>query len=143
MTQRDELVRDFFGALDAGDLDRLAEMLTPDCAFAAPGFSGRGPDAATGWLRVFINACPDVAHEILTVADAGDTVGVEIRVRGTHTAPLQGPGGDIPPTGRPFDIHAADIWRMEGDRIATYHIYFDQMAFLGQLGLLPEPAATA
>jgi hypothetical protein len=28
-----------------------------------------------------------------------------------------------------------------GDRIAAYHISFDQMTFLGRLGRLPEPAA--
>jgi ketosteroid isomerase-like protein len=141
MTQREDFARDVFRALNAGELDRLADMLTPDCDFVAPGFSARGRDGAVGWLRVFLSACPDVSHEVLAVAGEGDVVAVELRVTGTHTAPFQGPQGETPPTGRAFDIRAADIWRMDGDRIAAYHIYFDQMELFGQLGLLPEPAA--
>jgi ketosteroid isomerase-like protein len=143
MTQHDDFVREFFRTLDAGDLDRYAEAITPDCDFLAPGGRGRGPDAAVEWLRPFYAACPDLRHEILEIAGEGDIVAVELRVRGTHTAPLAGPAGEIPPTGRAFDMQAVDIWRMDGDRIASYHIYFDQMELLGQLGLLPEPTAAA
>jgi ketosteroid isomerase-like protein len=141
MTQREDFVRDFFRALDAGDWDTIAGALTPGCDLLAPGASGQGPDAVVGWMRPFVAACPDIRHEVLTVAVEGDVVAAEVRVTGTQTAALVGPGGEIPPTGRPFEIRAADMWRMDGDRIAAYHIYFDQMSFLGQLGVLPEPAA--
>ena len=40
---------------------------------------------------------------------------------------------------RPVDLTVAG--RTDGGRITSYHVYFDQLAFLGQLGLLPEPAA--
>jgi hypothetical protein len=35
-------------------------------------------------------------------------------------------------------VRSCDIARVEGGLITTHHFYFDQMEFLGQLGLLPE-----
>jgi ketosteroid isomerase-like protein len=34
-----------------------------------------------------------------------------------------------------------EVYEVRGGRIVSHNIYYDQMAFLGQLGLLPPPAA--
>jgi hypothetical protein len=34
------------------------------------------------------------------------------------------------------------VVRIRDGLLASWHTYYDQMAFLGQLGLLPEPAAS-
>ena len=143
MAQLEDLVRDVLRAVDAGDFDHVAQALTPDCDFVAPGFSGRGPDAAIGWMRPFLAAFPDIAHELGTLAEGDGVVGFEMRVRGTHTEPLVTPAGAVPATGRALDLAIANVWRVEGGRVAAYHIYFDQTAVLGQLGLIPEPAPAA
>jgi ketosteroid isomerase-like protein len=143
MTQLADQVRDYFRAMDARDFDHVEGMLATDCDFVAPGFSGRGPQAVLGWIQGFMAAFPDVSHELTAIAGDGEIAAVELRVHGTHTAPLQTATGEVPPTGRTLDLPVADIWRVEGGRIVAYHVYFDQMAFLGQLGLLPEPATTA
>jgi steroid delta-isomerase-like uncharacterized protein len=139
----DDLVREVFRTTEARDYDHLAELMTPDCEFVAPGFSGRGPEPAIAWMAPFMDAFPDIRHDIGPVADRDGVVAFELRVIGTHTEPLRGPGGEVPPTGRPLDLAAVNVWRIELGRIAAYHIYFDQMSFLGQMGLLPEPAASA
>jgi len=61
----------------------------------------------------------------------------EVRFSGTHTGPLASPGGKIAPTGRPFAFDYLHVSRLAGDQIASDHIYFDQLGFLNQLGLLP------
>jgi ketosteroid isomerase-like protein len=64
-------------------------------------------------------------------------VAAEARFTATHTGPLASPGGDIPPTDKPVALDYVDVTRFAGGRIASEHVYFDQVAFLSQLGLLP------
>ena len=61
----------------------------------------------------------------------------EARFTATHTGPLASPGGDIPPTGKPVALDYVEGTRFADGRIASEHVYFDQVAFLSQLGLLP------
>lgn len=140
MGQLDRLVHEFFDRLNAGDLDAVAAAIDPSCDFVAPGFNGRGPDAAVGWMRPFLAAFPGIHHDVLTTVESEDAVAFELDIAGTHTAPLVGPAGEIPPTGRDIRIAAGNIWRVSDARIASYHIYFDQMAFMVQLGLVPGNA---
>lgn len=141
MGQLDRFARDVFGALNGGDLEAVGARLDPDCDFAAPGFAARGREAVLGWMRPFLEAFPGIHHEVLGVVEGDGAVAVEIRIVGTHTAPLPGPAGAVPPTGRDIALDAANLWRIRDDRIAEYRIYFDQMALMGQLGLIPEAAA--
>jgi predicted ester cyclase len=143
MGQLDRLVREFFDGLNAGDLDAVGAALDPSCDFVAPGFSGRGPDAVVGWMRPFLAAFPGLHHEVLGTVEAEDAVAFELDIAGTHTAPLVGPTGEIPPTGRDVRIAAANIWRVSDRRIASYHVYFDQLGFMVQLGLVPGAPAEA
>jgi ketosteroid isomerase-like protein len=143
MGQLDRVVREFFDALNTGDLDAVAAAIDPSCDFVAPGFSGRGPDAAVGWMRPFVDAFPGIHHSVLVTIEADDAVAFELEIAGTHSAPLVGPAGEIPPTGRDMRIFAANVWRVQDGRVVSYHVFFDQMAFMIQLGLVPDPSAHA
>jgi ketosteroid isomerase-like protein len=60
-------------------------------------------------------------------------------VTGTHTAPLPMSSGEsIPPTGKQIRVRDCDVATVEGGLVTSHNFYFDQMEFLGQLGLLPE-----
>ena len=135
MSELGELVRGFFGALDARDMDAVAAAIEPACDFSAPGMTLRGPEQILGWMRHYIAAFPDVRHKIMGLVAEEDRVAVELEIVGTHTAPLVGPAGTLEPTGRPLRLAAANLWRVPDGRIASYRIYFDQLSFLGQLGL--------
>jgi steroid delta-isomerase-like uncharacterized protein len=143
MGQLDRFARDVFDALNRGDLDAVGARLDPECDFAAPGFAARGGEAVVGWMSPFLAAFPGIHHEVLDVVEGDGAVAVEIRIAGTHTAPLAGPGGAIPPTGREISFDAANVWRVRDGRITEYRIYFDQMGFMGQLGLIPGAPAAA
>jgi steroid delta-isomerase-like uncharacterized protein len=143
MGQLDRFVREFFDALNTGDLEAVGALLDPSCDFAAPGVAGSGPDAAVGWMRPFLAAFPGIHHDVLGTVEAEDAVAFELDIAGTHTAPLAGPAGGIPPTGRDIRIAAGNFWRVSGGRITSYHIYFDQTGFMAQLGLVPDAAANA
>lgn len=141
MGELDRVVRDFFDVLNAGRLDDVGAALDPACEFVAPGFSGTGPDDVVGWMRPFLAAFPGIHHEVLGIVEDGDRVAFELRIAGTHSAPLVGPGGTIAATGRDVSFSAGNHWRIADGRISSYHIYFDQMGFMAQLA--PAPAADA
>lgn len=45
---------------------------------------------------------------------------------------------ELPATGRRQRLRSCDVARVRAGRILRHDFYFDQMDFLGQLGLLPE-----
>ena len=85
---------------------------------------------------MFTDAFPDLRHEVLATVDDGQTVVAEIRASGTHTGPMASPSGDIPPTGKRFQVDYVDVWRFRDGMVASDHVYFDMYPFLTQLGLL-------
>lgn len=132
-----ELLERYLGAIDAHDLDGVRACLTPDTEVVAPGVDLHGDGQVSGWIQVFISAFPDLHHEIRSVLEVPGGYAAEVRFSGTHTGPLASPGGEIPPTGKPFSFDYVHVGHVEGSRIASDHIYFDQLGFLSQLGLLP------
>jgi predicted ester cyclase len=73
---------------------------------------------------------------------AGENGGVaEFIGRGTHTGPLTGPAGTIPPTGRRIEFPLCDVWKVRDGRFAGNRCYYDLLGLLGQLGVIPAPAA--
>ena len=133
----DSLVRELFATIDTHDLDAVAAKLAPDCEFAAPGFAGSGAQTVVGFIAPFLAAFPDIRHEVVRTVEAGDTVAVELDITGTHTEPLAGPAGVLPPTGNAMRLPAANLWRVADGRIASYHVYFDSATLMAQLGAAP------
>jgi hypothetical protein len=56
---------------------------------------------------------------------------------GTQDGVLRTPNGDVAPTGRPVELRWAAVYVIDGDTLKSEHLFFDQMDFLGQLGLVP------
>jgi ketosteroid isomerase-like protein len=75
------------------------------------------------------------------VAELDGTVYADGVFRGVNEGPMETPEGVLPATGRPLAMRFAIHLEVENELIARVRLYFDQLEFLGQLGLLPEPAA--
>jgi hypothetical protein len=58
-------------------------------------------------------------------------------ITGTHDGVLHTPDGDVAPTGRAVELRFASVYVTDGDTLKSEQLFFDQMDFLGQLGLLP------
>ena len=98
-----------------------------------------GPEAISNYLSQFGQSFPDISYEYAQRYEAGNVAIDEGFVVGTNTGPLPLPSGEsLPPTGKSIRVRSCDIAQVEGGLITTHHFYFDQMEFLGQLGLLPE-----
>jgi predicted ester cyclase len=99
-----------------------------------------GPDAVVAHAQAFLAGFPDARLEVLSVVDDGQRVAIEGLFIGTNTGAMPTPGGELPPTGRPLRLPFSDVWESEAGRITRHQVYFDQMTFLGQLGLVPAGA---
>ena len=69
----------------------------------------------------------------------GDKVVVRATVRGVHTGPFM----DTPPTGKTVAFPLMIIYRLEGGKIVQHWMLVDMLAFMQQIGAMPEPAAAA
>jgi predicted ester cyclase len=72
-----------------------------------------------------------------------DAVATEVRFIGTHTGPLAGPGGELPPTGKEVDLVGADFLTVSNGKLTSWHVYYDTGAFMSQLGLSPLSSEVA
>jgi ketosteroid isomerase-like protein len=135
------VVERFYAAFNRGDLAGVRDGFDPNVVTVEPsGGAMRSLDAFAAYLAVFMRAVPDAKLNLLRAVESGDTVAIEGTYTGTFTGPLASPQGEIPPTGKAFDLPYVEIFDLRGGKATTHHIYYDQVAFLGQLGLMPPPA---
>lgn len=141
MAHPEELARRILEVTDAQDWAAREALLTADCEFVTPAGSRRGRAATTAYSAPMALAFPDSRHEITLLAGAGDVVIVEGVWTATHLGVLETPQGPVPATGKSVTSPFTVVMRASGDLMGSIHVYFDQLAFLAQLGLLPEPQA--
>ncbi len=129
-------------AFNRHDVEAMAETMADDVRTRSSG-SGeiRGKQAVKGFYKSWIDAFPDARVEI-TGATCTDDMAIEEGVfTGTHRATLHGPGGDIPATGRQVRVEYVQISRYRGDHVSSFHLVFDRLEMLEQLGLAPSAEA--
>ena len=119
------------------DRDSAAEPGAADAELLAPGGHANGRDEVIGFLGVFQEAFPDLRLEIKRLLTDGSSAAAEGTIAGTHDGVLHTPNGDVAPTGRAVELRWAAVYVTDGDTLKSEHLFFDQMDFLGQLGLLP------
>jgi steroid delta-isomerase-like uncharacterized protein len=136
------VAREIVEAFNRADWERLKARVTSDVIYEETGTGRRieGADAyvqlCIGWKETFA----DVAGTVRTTAASGDTVAMEITWEGTHTGPLMGPGGTLPPTGKRAPVPATMWFIVQRDRVREIHHHLDLMTLLQELGALPVPA---
>ena len=96
-----------------------------------------GSDGYKQVVLFFAEAFPGSSTEITTMFASDDQVVVGFIGRGTNTGPLHMPTGDIPATGRHLEMSFCEVIQCRNGKIVNFHIYFDNMTLLQQLGLVP------
>ena len=119
------------------DRDSAAEPWAADAELLAPGGHANGRDEVIGFVGVFQEAFPDLRLEIKRLLTDGSSAAAEGTIAGTHDGVLHTPNGDVAPTGRTIALRWAAVYATDGETLKSEHLFFDQMDFLGQLGLLP------
>src|ERR1051325_6882613 len=77
-----------------GDFSASAELWAPG------GITGSGPELVKMFYSVWQDAFPDNHIQPVSIVEEGEVAVLEAVFEGTHTAPLNAPGGAIPPTGK-------------------------------------------
>ena len=129
-----------WAATEGHDLPAVRALIDDEIDFRIPGAEVRGAQEFEAFLGAWIEGFPDLRHEVVSAVEEGDRVALELIVRGTHTGTLRSPEGDIPPTGRPVTWHSADHVLVQAGRVASWHVYHDQLEFLEAMGLMPVAA---
>jgi ketosteroid isomerase-like protein len=132
-----ELAVRFYEGFNAGDIDLALSPFSDDLEMTDPGMGTvHGLDAFRGYIDTLKRAVPDADAVIEHTYETGDAVIVEGRFVGTFTGPLATADGDIQPTGARVDLRFADVSRSHGEKLISYHTYYDQLGLLTQLGVM-------
>ena len=128
---------------NAGDIDGYVSCYAEDAVMTLPAGTFHGRAAIRGAWGRETAAFPDQVLTIGTTFEQGGTLADEFTWAATNTGPLVlRDGTEVSPTGRRVEIKGMELVQMREGEIALHHVYFDYMALLSQLGLLPR-AATA
>ena len=122
--------------------DAIATMVESPYVALLPALTGGNgrEEVAEFYARHFIFSMPpDMELVPVSRIVGADHVVEESVLRFTHTIEIDWMLPGVAPTGRRVEIAVCSIVKMEGDRVAHEHIYWDQASVLVQLGLIdPE-----
>jgi steroid delta-isomerase-like uncharacterized protein len=135
-----KLVKQHYTNVSEGQIERDRGIVADDIIHvnAAIG-TVSGIDAFLAFASGFKQAFPDLHWDVREFVEGTDIVVVEGIFLGTNTGPMVGPMGTLPATGKRVELPVCDIWKVHNGRIVENRIYYDQVTFLGQLGLLKTP----
>lgn len=137
-----KIMNAYYRTLDGDGPGAVAGYWSENCEFAAPGARGRGPDFIRHYIQIFYDGNPGLRHMVRSAIEQDDTIALELSVTGTNTGVLRLPTGDLPPTGKRWQVPVSVVIRFKGREFLSYHIYLDMNEFLGQIGVLLD-AVTA
>jgi ketosteroid isomerase-like protein len=141
---RDAADRMTAAATTSRDLTALAACYSENAVAMTPDQGEiTGREGITEYFRQLLDAFTDTQFEHIAKHESGNVAVDEGYFIGTNTGELQMPGGEsIPATGKQIRVRDCDVMVVEDGLIREHRFYYDQMEFLGQLGLLPEASAS-
>lgn len=132
-------VAELIGAVERGDLERLASLYAPNAIQHHPLAKGplAGRQAIHDAKARLVRAFPDATFTTRSLLVNESTVAVEGVLSATNTGMFEvEPGQQLPPTGRPVEVRY--VWMIELDAdglIVSERDYFDTAALVRQLNL--------
>jgi len=134
--------QDYKAAWNRHDVSELVGYFGQDGTLNNPNAGGPvSGEALAGWLQATFAAIPDFKVQVLSASPIGnDRIADQWVIKGTWTKPF--PGGPLAgakPTGKSFAVPGAGFYEWEDGKIVSGTHYFDQMALLTQMGVIPPP----
>jgi steroid delta-isomerase-like uncharacterized protein len=141
MGSHSKLLERYVERYNAGDLDGCMDLYAEDAVQVMPDGTFVGRSTIKERLARELAALPDVHFSFGSFVEQGDTFADEWTFVGTHTGPFQLPDGtELPPTGKRVEIKGMEFVRLRDGKIVVDNLYYDSLAILVQLGLLPQGA---
>lgn len=127
-----------YKAINDHDVKAIAAGYTADAAVSSPNWEGAkaGPDSIAVVFKRYFSSTPDLAYTVTNVIDAGNTVVAEYTFSGT----LSNPEGNTPDymKGKKYTLKGCAVFVLKDGKIAKETDYFDQVAFLRQVGFFDQ-----
>lgn len=127
-----------YRGLNSADLDLATRDFDADVSVALPTGSFTGIQGLRDAMSAFFTAFPDLTVSPRSLVIDGDAGMAERVLSGTHDGRLATADGEVPPTGRSVELPIVDTFVLKGDKIIEHNVYWDNLALLTQLGLVPE-----
>jgi predicted ester cyclase len=135
MSSPRDVILKHIDAVNGRDSD--ADPWAADAEMTSPVGQVSGRDDVVGFIGAFQEAFSDLRLNVEQLLTDGSAAAAEGTITGTHDGVLHTPNGDIAPTGRAVEFRWAAVYATDADTLKSEHLFFDQMDFLSQLGLLP------
>ena len=135
-----KIVRQFFENFNNHEPDANDVYVANDARTEAAGAPGvMNKDQSRMYNHRFLDAFPDLHFDVKDIIAQGEKVAATWVAKGTHKAPLAGPGGEsIPATNRSVSTPGCTVVEFRNNLVVRQEIYWDQVQFLTQLGLISE-----
>ena len=136
--QSSKLIDDHFAALIKHDVKAIASGYADDAQVYSPNWEG----AKTGTAGIsevysrYFASSPDLTYKVTNIMDAGDNIVVEYTSGGT----LSNPEGNTPSymKDKKYTLNYCTIFTIKNGKIIKESDYFDQVAFLRQVGFFDQ-----
>lgn len=137
-----ELLERYVELYNAGALDACMELYAEDAVQRMHDGTFEGLNAIRARLGRDLDAFPDAEYVVESFLEDGDRFADEWTFTGTNTGPFRLPDGtEVPATGKPVEIKGMELVEVRDGKIVVDNLYYDFMAAVAQLGLVPEGAA--
>jgi steroid delta-isomerase-like uncharacterized protein len=129
----------YYEALNAHDYDRASALHGEGYQFQAPEMpTPVDSEGNRAHFQQMISMCSDLAMNVTQKIADGDYVVVNFVAAGTNDGPLPGLTGEIiPGTGRKAALPVSNTLQFKDGKIVRSTLYYDQLGFMAQLGLMP------
>ena len=142
MSANRQLLDRYVELYNTGDLDGVMDLYAEDAVQHMPDGTFEGRSTIRDRLALELNGFSDLAHRVESYVEQGDAFADEWTFVATHTGPFPLPdGGTLAPTGRRVEIRGMEYVRVRDGKIVVDNLYYDMMAAVIQLGLVPQGAA--
>lgn len=139
-------MRYFSEIMTEGKLATVYELLAPEFVFTLPTHPEpfRGPDGFRELVTMLHSCFPDFYIHPQDMVASGDTVVTRWRGGGTHLgAAIKTVAGDVPASGRAFEIDGMTWHRMADGKIVEALGNEDTVGMFQQLGVAPGPVTAS
>jgi hypothetical protein len=124
-----------------GDVSSLEELFTRDVVGSTPAITVSSREELAIELEEREDAFSEVEIAVNPLDVGGDQACVEWVASAVHSGPFPlDERGDavLEPTGRRLELRGVTVALFEGEQISTFRHYWDEVALLAELGLLPD-----
>lgn len=130
----------FEKAVNAHDVAAIGEHLADDVVYweAALPAPITGRKAVMNHYQENWKSFSDANLHLVRRIESGDWIADELTWSATHTGPINAGGQTIPATGKRAQGPCVAVAGTEKGKIKRLSVYYDNMAFMAQLGLMPQ-----